>query len=89
MTHCLPHFPWAIGSTPSGRLRAQRYAYHFFFRRMIELPGFRRAQIQGAPYEIVAPQPLSAFKPGASAALDSVCDGILRGTPFVFDENLS
>ena len=23
--------------------RAQRYAYHFFFRRMIELPGLRRA----------------------------------------------
>ena len=45
MTGCLAHFPWAIGSTPSGRLRAQRYAYHFFFRRMIELPGFRRAQI--------------------------------------------
>ena len=66
--------------------RAQRYAYHFFFRRMIELPGFRRAQIQGAPYEIVAPQPLSAFAPGASAALDCVCDGILRGTPFVFEE---
>ena len=68
--------------------RAQRYAYHFFFRRMIELPGFRRAQIQGAPYEIVAPQPLAAFAPGASAALDCVCDGILRGTPFVFDENM-
>ena len=66
--------------------RAQRYAYHFFFRRMIELPGFRRAQIQGAPYEIVAPQPLAAFAPGASAALDCVCDGILRGTPFVFEE---
>ena len=30
---------------------------------MIELPGFRRAQIQGAPYEIVAPQPLAAFVP--------------------------
>ena len=47
-------------------LRAQRYAYHFFFRRMIELPGFRRAQIQGAPYEIAAPQPLSELAPGAS-----------------------
>ena len=53
---------------------------------MIELPGFRRAQIQGAPYEIVAPQPIAGFAPGASAALDCVCDGILRGTPFVFEE---
>ena len=64
--------------------RAQRYAYHFFFRRMIQLPGLRRAQVQGAPYEIAAPQGLAAFGPGASAALDCVCDGILRGTPFVF-----
>ena len=56
--------------------RAQRYAYHFFFRRMIELPGLRRAKRPGAPYEILAPQPLAAFMPGASATLDCVCDGI-------------
>ena len=64
--------------------RAQAYAYHFFFRRMIEMPGLRRAQMQGAPYEI-APLHLSALASGANAALDCVCDGVLNGTPFVFD----
>jgi hypothetical protein len=64
--------------------RAQAYAYHFFFRRMIPLPGLRRGRIQAAPYEI-APQGLEAFAPGAHASVDCVCDGILEGTPFVLD----
>jgi hypothetical protein len=64
--------------------RAQAYAYHFFFRRMIPLPGLRRAQVQGAPYEI-APQGMAAFAPGASAALDCVCRGVLNRSPFVLD----
>jgi hypothetical protein len=64
--------------------RAQTYAYHFFFRRMIPLPGLGRAQVQGAPYEIV-PQGMAAFAPGASAALDCVCRGVLNRSPFVLD----
>jgi len=64
--------------------RAQAYAYHFFFRRMIPLPGLKRGRIQAAPYEIV-PQGLEAFEPGAHASVDCVCDGILDGTPFVLD----
>jgi hypothetical protein len=62
--------------------RAQAYAYHFFFRRMIPMPGLRRASVQGAPYEI-APLRLSDLAPGENAALDCVCDGLLDGTPFV------
>jgi hypothetical protein len=64
--------------------RAQRYAYHFFFRRMIKLPGLKRARMPGLPYEI-APQGIGGFVPGASVALDCVCDGLLKGTPFVFE----
>jgi len=64
--------------------RAQIYAYHFFFRRMIPLPGLKRSRMQASPYEIV-PQGLEAFEPGADAALDCVCEGILEGTPFVLD----
>jgi hypothetical protein len=62
--------------------RAQDYAYHFFFRRMIPLPGLRPARVQGAPYE-VAPLRLGTFAPGAHESLDCVCGGILDGTPFV------
>lgn len=65
--------------------RAQRYAYHFFFRRMIPLPGFRRARLPGLPFEITA-QGLALFEPGASTGLDLVCRGVLTGSPFVFDK---
>ena len=65
--------------------RAEAYAYHFFFRRMIRLPGLRPARVQGAPYE-VAPLGLDVFAPGAHASLDCVCNGILGGSTFVFDE---
>jgi hypothetical protein len=64
--------------------RAEAYAYHFFFRRMIPMPGLRRATMQGAPYEI-APQGLDAFMPGAHSSVDCVCRGVLEGSTFAFD----
>jgi capsular polysaccharide biosynthesis protein len=80
-----------LASLPFGRRldeartkRAQSYAYHFFFRRMIPMPGLRRARVQGAPYE-VAPLKLNTFEPGVYPSLDCVCRGILDGTPFVLD----
>ncbi len=82
----LAALPLGQGLDAERTARAQRYAYHFFFRRMIELPGLRRAQMQGAPYEIAAPQGLAAFGPGASAALDCVCRGVLNRSPFVLDD---
>ena len=87
-----PTYERTLASLPFGKrldaariARAQAYAYHFFFRRMIPLPGLRRGSVQGAPYEI-APLRLSVLAPGANAALDCVCDGLLEGTPFVLDE---
>jgi hypothetical protein len=63
--------------------RAQSYAYHFFFRRMIPMPGLKQARMQGALYEI-APLTMETFASGVQASLDCVCQGILDGTPFVF-----
>jgi hypothetical protein len=80
----LAALPFGKRLDPERTARAQAYAYHFFFRRMIQMPGFRRASMQGAPYEI-APLPLEAFQPGANSALDCVCEGILNGAPFVFE----
>lgn len=62
--------------------RARRYAYHFFFRRMIPLP-FMEATGGWPPY---TPRPgsLDALRPGASAGLDVICDGILTGSPFIY-----
>ena len=75
-------FGWRLDAERT--VRAQNYAYHFFFRRMIPLPGLRRARTPGIPYGIV-PLDIGVFAQGASAALDCVCDGLLKGTPFVFE----
>lgn len=69
------------------RERALKYAYHFFFRRMIPLEMF--APAQGWPFYNLEIQSLHELMPGASTGLDLVCDGILHGTEFVYPaENL-
>jgi len=57
--------------------RVRRYAYHFFFRRWLQLP---------LPYYGGAGVPLARtladLLPGRSNDLDRACKGILDGTPF-------
>lgn len=63
-------------------LRARKYAYHFFFRRMIPLPWTRPAG--GDPPFRLALDGLAALAPGNSRGLDVICDGLLEGRPFVY-----
>jgi len=64
--------------------KALQFAFHFFFRRMIPLsfikpfPGPRRFE--------TSIDNLGNLMTGADAGLDTVCDGILLGTPFHMDE---
>lgn len=68
---------------PSTVSRAKKYAYHFFFRRMIPIqifvpgPGLPPYRFSGR---------LEDLMPGHDAGLDCVCAGILEGRPFVYDE---
>jgi hypothetical protein len=62
--------------------RAQKYAYHFFFRRMIPI-GFMDPVPSWPPYR-VAISTLDELLPGADAGLDVICDGILSGAPFIY-----
>ncbi len=62
--------------------RARRYAYHFFFRRMIPLE-FMEPHAGDPPYRL-SPVSLEALSPGRSPGLDVICDGILKGTEFVY-----
>jgi hypothetical protein len=62
--------------------RARRYAYHFFFRRMVPLP-FMRPSGGWPPYE-VGIESLDELLPGHHPGLDVICDGILEGTPFIY-----
>jgi hypothetical protein len=64
--------------------RARRYAHHFFFRRMIPLE-FMEAQKGWPPYHPRLDS-LEPLLPGRSPGLDLICDGILSGREFVFDE---
>lgn len=60
---------------------AQRYAYHFFFRRMIPLPFMEspsRFQLK------VALKSMDQLTPGQHPGLDIICQGILEGTDFIY-----
>jgi hypothetical protein len=71
----------------SGRLdaprveRARRYAYHFFFNRMIPLPFIDPKG--GYPIYRLKLERLTDLLPGVSAGLDTICAGILGGRPYV------
>lgn len=69
--------------------RARMYAYHFFFRRMIPLsfvvktrPSYRSAW-GWWPYTLQISN-IDELMPGRDQGLDTICDGILHGTPFVY-----
>lgn len=61
--------------------RARKYAYHFFFRRMIQLSFFEE-QLK------VSIQSMEELLPGHSKGLDIICDGILNGVPFIYPDEL-
>lgn len=67
---------------PAIRQRALKYAYHFFFRRMIPLQ-FMEPTKAWPPYcpEI---ESLDELMPGADDGLDIICNGILSGSPFIY-----
>jgi hypothetical protein len=77
----LQQLPFAERLGAGQLARARRYAYHFFFNRMIPLP-FIDPQA-GFPIYRLKLDRLQQLLPGASAGLDTICDGILRRRPFV------
>jgi hypothetical protein len=62
--------------------RARKYAYHFFFRRMIPLP-FMKGR-KGWPTYAPALAGMDELRPGRYGGLDVICDGILNGAPFIY-----
>ena len=61
--------------------RARRYAYHFFFNRMIPLPFIEPKA--GYPIYRLKLDRLQQLLPGVSPGLDTICEGILSKAPFV------
>jgi hypothetical protein len=80
----LERLPFANRLGPTQLVRARRYAYHFFFNRMIPLPFI--APKAGYPIYRLKLATLEELLPGRSHGLDTICDGILGKGPFVLRE---
>jgi hypothetical protein len=78
-------FPQRLGAAQLAR--ARRYAYHFFFNRMIPLPFIEPKA--GYPIYRLKLDTLRQLLPGESPGLDTICDGILGGGPFVLGHKAS
>lgn len=66
---------------PAQVARARKYAYHFFFRRMVPLPFIVPAKSKAYGLDI---DRLNSLRPAHFAGLDAICDGILTGSSFVY-----
>ena len=66
--------------------RARKYAYHFFFRRMIPLEFTIEAQ--NASEFKLRDLKIPDLLPGNSPGLDLICDGILNGSEFIYPAEL-
>lgn len=63
---------------------AKKYAYHFFFRRMIPLPFLEYRETHWPPF-IVRLKSLNKLGKNRYPGLDVICDGILEGAPFIYE----
>lgn len=68
--------------TPEEQEKAKKYAYHFFFRRMIPIEFMEPAK--GDPPYKVKIKSLEDLMPGKSKGLDIICEGILNGSDFIY-----
>ena len=66
--------------------RARKYAYHFFFRRMIPLSFMRESKV-GAVFRLQLDS-IEQLLPGRDLGLDVICEGILNGKEFMYPAEL-
>ena len=83
MFEFLESLPLSGRMDDESKQRARKYAYHFFFRRMV-------------PVEVIQPTDdsysflininnFSDLMPGKNAGLDTICTGILTGEDFIYE----
>jgi len=65
------------------RKRAQQYAYHFFFRRMIPIKVLESSKTYNVALSF---ENIEALAAGSDAGLDTICNGILEGSDFIHDD---
>jgi hypothetical protein len=86
-TALLDRLPFGAPLTETQIARARRYAYHFFFNRMIPLP-FIEPNTSTPIYRLQL-KSLRQLLPGESEGLDAICRGILERVPFVLHDRRS
>lgn len=67
--------------------RARKFAYHFFFRRMIPVMSVK--PVQGWPPYKIEDLRLADLEPGRDPGLDIICDGILKGSKFTYPAEIN
>ena len=65
-------------------IRARKYAFHFFFRRMIPLTFIKAKKNNISPFQFDI-KDISELEPNKNRGLDIICEGIINGSPFVYD----
>ncbi|WP_218819326.1 capsular biosynthesis protein [Humidesulfovibrio mexicanus] len=81
----LASLPLGVRLSPEKTARAKRYAFHFFFRRMLELPFIGSPQKFTFSVEL---ESLTDLLPGRWPGLDCICEGIATGRPFIDEYEL-
>ncbi len=79
----LDRLPFRDRLDPATKLRAARYAFHFFFRRTIPLEFLTVRKDAWPPFKLEI-ETLDALREGRSLGLDIICDGILKDAPFIY-----
>lgn len=82
--HLLDNLPLEAKYNPDTLKRARKYAFHFFFRRMIPLPFMEPVEGGNPPYKMSISS-LEKLLPGNYPGLDLICDGIINGHPFIYE----
>lgn len=83
----LDQLPLLEGLSDDNLIRARKYAYHFFFRRMIPLELTTQAQ-NVSEFKLKPDLKIADLLPGNSRGLDLICDGILQGSEFIYPAEL-
>jgi hypothetical protein len=83
----LDRLPFPERLAPEQLSKARRYAYHFFFNRMIPLPFIEPKA--GYPIYRLKLDTLTQLMPGETPGLDTICDGILGKGAFVHHEKVT
>lgn len=82
----LDQLPFSQPLEPAIIERGRKYAYHFFFRRMIPVASIEPTE-EAKSYRIQL-SGLDDLLPGKDPGLDTICNGILHGSDFVYPAEL-